>query len=69
MLMPKGTVSTAPGGETGTPVNIHFSANITINGDADENVIHRAMDDEYARFKKMMKQWEKNKRRVALKGG
>lgn len=69
MLMPAVPASKAMGGEANAPVNFHFSANITINGDADENVIHKAMENEYARFKKMMRQWEKDKRRVALKGG
>lgn len=69
MLMPAVPAGKATVGEANAPVNFHFSANITINGDADENVIHKAMENEYARFKKMMKQWEKDKRRVALKGG
>lgn len=69
MLMPAVPAGKATGGEANAPVNFYFSPHITINGDADENVIHKATEDEYPRFKKMMKQWEKDKKRVALKGG
>lgn len=69
MLMPAVSAGKATGGEANAPVNFYFSPHITINGDADENVIHKATENEYSRFEKMMKQWEKNKKRVALKGG
>lgn len=52
-----------------TPVVINYSPNITINGNASEEMVQSALQDDYARFKNFMNRYNKNKRRVSLKEG
>lgn len=54
---------------SGSPIYITFSPNITIQGNADEAVVNKAVGIGYEQFKKMMDRYNKTQRRVSLKGG
>jgi SLT domain-containing protein/phage-related protein len=52
--------------ESERPIEVIFSPQIVIKGDADEGVIQQALGFSYEEFKRFMKQWERDKKRLAF---
>lgn len=48
------------------PMVIQYSPSITIEGDADKETVESVLSDEYEKFKRYMKQWEKDGGRLSL---
>jgi SLT domain-containing protein/phage-related protein len=48
------------------PIEIIFSPQIVIRGNADEGTIQQALGFSYEEFKRFMKQWERDKKRLAF---
>ena len=46
-------------------INAPFSPTINIQGNADENKIRKVLEDERAKFKRMLEDFQRNQRRVS----
>lgn len=61
-----GTASNSTRNQSSQPIVIQYSPTITIEGDADKGTIESALSDEYEKFKRYMKRWEKDGGRLSL---
>lgn len=67
VLNNEGGASSSPAGnQSSQPVVVQYSPNITIEGNADKETIESVLNDEYEKFKRYMKQWEKDGGRLSL---